>query len=553
MPRIQRLILSVMTISLVVILSGCDVDAIWVSRDGLDFQRDSNPQYFDVANENGNLGTINVSILPDKTWLKVAPALVPCDPPQPSGLVKSKVEVRIDRTKIPDEGTHEGTILLKAPGVKPVRIKVSAIKDDMTPVLKPLNIINPVTSYSRPYLVEFAFSLRDQDDRAVTGEPAQFQIAGYEDDYPVGIPQGLSLRRGAARQLWLEVILDYSIIMREIENAIPEMERAVTEVLLPSLNEDVLVSASGFYRDNLDSTVIVPYTANHAHVADRVLASQTELFGGWASGARVYDALMSAIQRFKEMNLGEQDEKYIVLFCNGRDTSSITLPTTVIDKAKEAGVHIIVIGFGESIEAGDLITLALSANGRFISASALEDLQESFERIVEDLNCQYVVRWASLRRDFIISRPSFSITLGDASASYRANKNFIAQNYAGDPLRGDLVLIQSDTPDNTTVFLRASYVPYDISEMHFRVGSDYNYQVSVVNAANDGLIADWQLTVAEEEGGTQLISVQGNTPMPFASFGAMLRFKFSSMVDTPFTVFEVDNSVYFDGQTFVIR
>ncbi len=554
MPKVQRFVLSVSSVVLVLLLSGCNVDAIWVSRTDLDFQRDNNPQYFDLANENASMGTINVTLSPNKNWIKVAPILAPCKPPDASGLIKSRVEVRIDRSKITEEGKISGTITLKADGIKEVSIKVSAIQDEKTPALAPLNIVNPVTTYNAPYLVEFSFSLRDQTDRAVIGEPAQFGVEGYEDDYPVGLPQGLLLRRGAARQLWLEIILDYSILMQQIENAIPEMERAVTEVLLPSLNEDVLVTASGFYRDNLDSAVIVPYTANHAHVAERIQASQTEVFTGFRSGARVYDALMSSIGRFNTMGLTDQDEKYIVLFCNGRDTSSQILPAIVIEQAKAAGVHIIVVGFGESIDSGDLITVAMSANGRYISASTLGDLQASFERIVEDLNCQYVVRWASLRRDAIVMRPSFKLTLGDASAFFKSDKNFIAQNHADDPLQGKLKLVQSDTPDNTTIFLRADYVPYDISELQFRVTSGHEYQVSVVDASNDGLIADWQLTREAQEEGTQLIKVKGSSPMPFASFGAMLRFRFNDMVDDPFTAFEVDNSLYAgaDGQSFVI-
>lgn len=555
MFNMKRFVLSVLPVLFVLVLSGCKVDAIWVSRTDLDFQRDNNPQYFDLANENASMGTINVTISPDKSWIKVAPILAPCKPPDAGGLVKSRVEVRIDRSKITDEGKISGTITLKADGIKEVTVKVSAIQDEKTPALAPLNIVNPVTTYSNPYLVEFSFSLRDQTDRAVIGEPAQFSVEGFEDNYPVGMPQGLLLRRGAARQLWLELVLDYSILMQQIENAIPEMERAVSEVLLPSLNEDVLVSASGFYRDNLNSQVIVPYTANHAHVAQRIQASQTELFTGFRSGARVYDALMSSIDRFNNLGLTDQDEKYIVLFCNGRDTSSQTLPAIVIEQAKAAGVHIIVVGFGESIDSGDLITVAMSANGRYISASTLGDLQASFERIVEDLNCQYVVCWASLRRDAIIMRPSFKLTLGDASASYKSDKNFIAQNHAADPLQGRLMLVQSDTPDNTTLFLRANYVPYDISELRFRVTSANAYQVTIVNASNDGLIADWQLTRVEEGNGTQLITVKGASPMPFASFGAMLRFRFDAMVDTPFTAFEVDNSLYAegDGQSFIIE
>ncbi len=557
MSCMRRLAFYLIPLLFVGILSGCDVDAIWTSKTGIDinFGTDSNPQAFDIANINASLGTITVSITADKAWIKVAPTVATCKPPEGGRRIQTTIEVNIDRSKITSLGKHEGTITLKAIGVKPVSLKVKALQEELAPVLPPLNIVNPVTTYNNPYLVEFSFSLRDKDDRAVRAEPAQFVVAGYENEYQVGNPQGLLLRRGAARQLWLELVLDYSVLMEEIENAIPEMERAIREVLLPNLNEDVLVSASGFYRATSESSVIVPYTVDKEHVANKIEACRTQLFHGWASGAKVYEALLSSIKRFQEQELSEEDEKYIVLFCNGLDTSSKVSASDVINAAKSAGVHIIVVGFGETMDSADLITLAQNAEGRYISASSLEDLQSSFDRVVEDLDCQYVVRWASLRRDAVAVRPSFTLTLttqeGSASATYATNKKFVARDWEGDSLQGKLVLIQSETPGNTTVFLRANYVPYDISELRFYVGSAHNYVVSVVDAANDGLLGGWTKSQTTEPDGRQLIILKGNTPIPFASFGAMLRFEFTEVVDEPFTAFDVDNSLYSDGQSFV--
>lgn len=536
---------------------GCMVDAIWVSRTEINFERDSNPQFFEVANDNSEVGTITVTVTPNRNWILVAPQSLPCEPPKPTGRVTYRIEVGINRSKLTTIGINEGTITLSAPGIKPVTIKVSAIKDK-TPnegELGPLNIVNPIITYGRPYLVEFAFDLRDENDRAVIGEPAQFQIAGYEDDIPVGRPEGLLLRRGAARQLWIEIILDYSIYMREIENAIPEMERAATEVLLPSLNEDALVAVSAFYRDNLDSRLIVPYTVNRQYVIQQIRAIRSTYLTGWASGAKIYEALIDAINRFDGL-AGEKDDKYIVLFCNGRSTSSIVTADQVISAAKAKNVHIIAVGFGRSIDSGELMTVALSSNGRFIAASELDTLQHAFERIVEDLNCQYVIRWASARQDAKPIIPSFSITFNNASASYVAPRPFKARDHAGNRLQGELVLIQSETPGNTTVFLRANYVPYDISKFRFYVASNDNFKTTLVGPADDGLLGGWQLIVSTEQDGRKRITIDGKgIPIPFASFGAMLRFEFDKQVETPFTAFEIDNSIYNpeDGQYFVFK
>ncbi|MGI6139255.1 MAG: hypothetical protein ACOYI9_09490 [Candidatus Hydrogenedentales bacterium] len=546
----------------VLFLAGCNVDAIWVSRAELNFERDTSPMYFDVANASTELGTIDIHVKPNKNWILVSPDVVPSEAPSGGILVRNKIEVRIDRSLITKEGENEGNITLSAPGVKSVSIRVKVVQDQLVERLDKLNIQTPVVTYSDPYLVELAFSLRDGANRSVTGEPAQFQVYAWEnelravklpeDKLPVGPSHGLLMQRGAARQLWMEVILDYSAYMRNLPNAIDEMENAVTDMLLPELNEDVFVGVSGFYRDNLSSSLLIPFTMNHAYVADKIKKIRAEQFSGWASGSRIYDALAESLARFSALESNATDEKYIVLFCNGIDTSSSKSASSIISTATDLGVRIVIIILGDTMEAADLITVALGTGGRAISAASIEELHYSFQRVVEDLSGQYVIRWASLRRDDKKVTPSITLIYGNAEASWRADKSFRARDIEGDPLRGKVVLMQSDTPDNSTVFLRAAYVPNGIEDLRLHVQSAYPFTTSVVSASNDGLLANWTMDIEDDGEDGQWITLSGSQPLPFASFGAMLRFDFAEAVDDPFTLFEIDESIYFDGQDFIL-
>ena len=88
MSRASRFMTLLALLVFPLVLSGCDVNAIWVSRTELNFERDSNPQFFEIANDNADLGTIDVNISTDKAWIKVAPATMPCNPPGESGRVR---------------------------------------------------------------------------------------------------------------------------------------------------------------------------------------------------------------------------------------------------------------------------------------------------------------------------------------------------------------------------------------------------------------------------------------------------------------------------------
>ncbi|HOM49530.1 MAG TPA: hypothetical protein PK491_13535, partial [Candidatus Hydrogenedentes bacterium] len=48
------------------LFSACSTEAIWVSRDQIDFDRDESPMYFHVANNNAEMGTFTVNITGNK-------------------------------------------------------------------------------------------------------------------------------------------------------------------------------------------------------------------------------------------------------------------------------------------------------------------------------------------------------------------------------------------------------------------------------------------------------------------------------------------------------
>ncbi|NLN94323.1 MAG: hypothetical protein GX130_13595 [Candidatus Hydrogenedens sp.] len=540
-------------LSLAAVFSGCSVDAIWVSRPALDFSLDESPMYFDVANNNADLGTITVNITTSKNWIKVAPQTIPCKPPTETGLQRERIEVRIDRRLIDSKGKHSGEITLRASGVKKVTLKVSVVQGSVSPTLTPLNITNPKVTYEKPSLIEFAFSLRDEDGHAVTEESTNFQVKAFENQEPVDTSAGLSLRSGRSRQLWLSLVLDYSVNMAEIPDAFEEMERVATEVLLPSLNDDALVSVSAFYRETESSREIVPFTVDRAFTTEQIQAIRTHYLTGFRSRAAIYDALDAAIEQFPEDERTEKDDRYIVLFCNGRDFTRVPPMEVVRDKALKKNVQIYVACLGDTMDADKLITLARATNGRFVAADSLDTLEAAFERIVEDLQGQYIVRWASARADTNSVIPSFSLILDGATASYKAPNAFIPSRYLGDRMKGELLLVQSEAPgQNTTVFLRAHYVPWGIDQLQFLVHSDYNYSVALVDFTSDALLAGWNLDVEDAGPGEKYITVTTDRDyIPFAAFGPMLHFVFTAEVDDPFTYFIVEDPGYTDGQEFV--
>jgi len=557
MKRIITLLVLAGLLTPALALHGCLIvqrDAIAVSNPALDFALNELALPFQVWNNNPDVEELTIQVSPSDPWILTGVNSVASAPPGPGGtLDKETITVRIDRSQL-SEGMHEGFIELSAPGITPVQVAV-LVEQGPVQTGDPLNIVNPTFRYSVPFLIDFEFALEDEDGNAVVAEPVQFEVIAREGARDVPPGAGLELRRGAAQQLVVELVLDYSLSIQQSEGAIEAMETAIKEMFLPALNADALVGITEFHREDDPAMRVADFTVDRDFLRQRVDAIQEEFVQGFPALSRMFDALNVGISRFDE---GDPDleERVVILFSDGIDTSSVLTANEVVDNAQARGVRIFTVGIGDEVEELTLLNLSTSTGGAFFSTASVDDLDAAFQRIIDNLGAEYVLRWASPRRRDEAFFPSFNISIMGATAEFTAPEPFRPPEYAGDVTRGSLRLVPSDTEAETTVFLRADYVPRNIDRLSFLVETTEPFTVDRVSAVDDGLLAGWDLERMDTPEGVWIDVTSPGAPIPFATFGALLRFEFDTVVEEPtdlFTAFTVDNSIYITGQHFVVE
>jgi len=542
--------------------TGCPpdpVEAIAFSNTTLDFERSELPRFLEVWNNNPGVARLSLAVTPSNSWIVVNVRTVTSNAPaQTTGpFNKQTVRVAIDRSRL-SAGQHTGSIIFSAPGIITRAVQVT-VTQDTTGNLGELNVVSPVTTYSSPYLIDFSFSLHDNEGHGVVRAPDLFAVLAREGAQVIPNETDVYLQRGAARQLKVALVLDYTQSMQESGGAIAAMEDAAKDILLPALNDDALVSVTEFHRDDAEAEIVTPFTVDRAYTRERIDAIQEEFVRGFYSASRMLDAVLDAAGTF-ESGREDEESRYILLFTDGDDTSSTADTNAVVNLAKARGIRIYAIDFGTDAVSTDLDELTERTDGTLFTAETVADLDDSFMQIVQDLDGQYTLRWASVARSSTPFLPGFTLILGDESTSYTAQNNFVPTQYAGNgPLEGKLRFVSSDSENATTVFLRADYVPRLISRFRIYLASATGFTVEAVDASSDGLLGGWTLTsTADPEGNGITLDFQSpDGPMPFGAFGPMLRISFDALLpeDEPlFSQVYVDNTLYEGGggQSFVV-
>ncbi len=542
-------------------LSGCfvPVNAIDLSPTELNIDRLELPVYLQVWNRNTTVDLLEIEVVPSRSWIITDPILVTSTAPEEADgpFDRRTIEIRIDRTNL-RQGTHNASIAFRSNGVETRYVDVRVIQDE-TGGAAALQIVNPETSFTEPYLLDFSFSLRDARNNAVVAEPGQFSLTARENLTAAGEETGVHLKRGAAQQLKVELVLDYTQSMQEEPGAIAAMESAAKDTFLGALNEDALVGLFEFHADHLEAGRVAARTVDRTFLRNRIDAIQTEFVGGFYSASRAWDAMLDAVETFGTSN-ARKEARYVVLLSDGDDTSSTVDMEDVLDEALDRNVRIYAIGFGEEVNALELDYLAEQSGGAFFPADSVDELDDTFQEIVDDLSGQYTLRWATLRRSSEDRfDPSFAITLNGESAAYSPNREYDPTDYAGDVLQGELRLVTSNTEDTATVFLRAVYMPRFIREMSLFIGSLNHFTVALVGAGDDGLISNWDIVTEDDavNGGVWIdVTSPDGDPIPFATFGPLLRLDFGVPEETGTALINriyVDDTIYPSGQYFAVE
>ncbi|MBK9137390.1 MAG: SUMF1/EgtB/PvdO family nonheme iron enzyme [Verrucomicrobia bacterium] len=423
--------------------------------------------------------------------------------------------------------------------------------------------------YDQPYLLDFNFALRDQNDKALILDPSQITVVCREDGTPISASEtGFRLLAAANKQLKCFLVLDYTLSMADpaangdsdgdgLSDALETME-AAAKTLIGTLNPDAQVGLYEFHREDAahppqkvsDLTVDKAALTNHI---DRIWTDYVQWF---PAATRVWDAVYAAIQEYPTSRVVDE-QRVVVFLSDGRDESSTRRPNDVISAAQDRGVKVYPIGFGDELTPAPLQNIAGSTGGRYYPALTIPQLAERFQQLTDDLRGNYVLRWATLKRTGSFT-PSFSLTYQGLTATH-SGQRYYPGSYAGDVLQGRLVFDAALDEGEATVGLRAYYIPRFITRLRFQYASDKPLTVQRVPLAEGGIVPDtWLFEHNATEHWIELRSPNPQnifTALPYATQGRLLRFVLTGVADltTCFSNFSVDNTLYTaGGQTFVI-
>jgi len=579
MSRFSRFGLVAATAASSLFLVGCPPkDVIELSNSSYDFELNDTPWTFQVSNADARqVPELEFEVETNRSWLVCSPRQGTSTGPQD----KKTITVTVNREGL-SAGPHRGKITVSGTSLFPYYIPKTidiGVTSEGGSEAGGWSLHNLNAIYTAPYLVEFSFSLRDGQGHAINAEPAQFQMKCMEDGIRISSETGSHLAKGANKQLLVYLVLDYTLSMADtringdadhdgISDAIEAMESAAKNVFLDSLSADAQVGIYEFHREDRDPQKVAGFSADKAYLKQRIDAIWAE-YASYPAASRCWDALYAATEEFGAQDDLRDEQRAIIFLSDGRDESSGKTYNEVIEHANDRQIDVYCIGFGAELDLTALQVITSQTGGEYYSAQTVSQLATRFTQIVEDLGGQYILRWATLKRSKETFLPSFALTYSTRTETHTvrhtASKRYRPTDYAGDPLLGTLRLVPSTSGTNTTLFLRAIYVPRYITQLVLHVKSPYAFDdPTLVEAADGGLCAaGWDL-ISEDDvlSGGKVISLQTGNPadiftaIPYAAFGPILRFEFDGVIEDLATLFDelaIDNDIYSGGQSFTLE
>jgi len=458
-----------------------------------------------------------------------------------------------------------------------------------------LSIVSLHTNYSKPFLLDFQFGLRDNNDPAegnpLVVDPSLLSVAAYEDTNQVDPSEtAFILRRVVPGSLKVEVnlVLDFSESISSITLNGDSYGDGISDAVHAEIN-----SAELFVTQQPASTLIGVYEFHRGDLGPRKvigLTNQTAAFnaiaGIWTnyinfdtSSTRCWDALLAAVKGLGQPNSSQLHS--VILVTDGNDNSSTNTLLNAVGTTTNDQVQVYCLGFGQDINTNALQEIASSSGGAFYTGQTAADLTGEFAQIGKAFSGLYHLRWVTPKQcgdpPFM---PSFSITYQGFTAlsptnpvvasNYTVVSNYVdttttppTTNYytnsgsvnvtnflyfspynpcsnAGNVNLG-LLDLQPNSALPSGVSLYANYLPEYIRQfnLHYRL----NWPGTVVPATNAGdLLSGWSAVPTDDgSNGTWLLlsspdpySPQGVqiTSLPWGDWGDLVDFNFRDQVTT---------------------
>jgi hypothetical protein len=470
-----------------------------------------------------------------------------------------------------------------------------------------LTIADVANTWSKPYLLDFSFSLRDGADpatnSAVVRPPSQLQVVCMENGVPVPSETAVVVASGEKKQLRSVLVLDYTYSMYVVPGAIDAMQSAA-ELLIDEEPVHALFGIYEFNADYMDPQMVkVSPSATNVFTADKAALSaaidgiQTNYVQDNYAGTRCWDAMYAALNQFGPTNRDEQ--RYLVVMTDGNDDSSLLNTNTdpvgvLIALAQTNQVRIFCVAFGNDVNTNALQQLTSQTAGHYYLAATTADLALQFQKIVKDIDGQYLLRWATLSRAPRPFQPSFLVTLDGFTASFNTeilttnittvdtnsppmwtntttltnvSLPFNPTNWAGDVRVGSMRLVADADVGPQTIRLRATYVPRYVREIRLNYRPNFPCTASLESTGPTDILYGWTMTETNDATGLRTLTLKSPKPdilltsIEYGAFGDLVSFNFeypeSITAAQAFSLFTVDNSIYTNmppsGQSFTME
>jgi len=456
-----------------------------------------------------------------------------------------------------------------------------------------LSIVSVHTNYSKPYLLDIEFGLRDNANPAagdpLVVDPSLLSVMAFEDTNQVDSSEtALILKRVLPGALTVDVnlVLDFSESISSItlngntygdgiSDAV-HAELSSAELFVTQQPASTQIGVYEFHRKDLAPNKVVGLT-NQTAAFNALAGIWTNYINYDTSTSRAWDALAAAIGALGKPNSSQLHS--VIFVSDGNDNSSLATLQSCITSATNAGVQVYCLGFGDDINTNALQQLASTSGGALYTGDTAPALAGDFAQIGKAFSGLYRLRWVTPRQSGDPTfMPSFSVTYDGFTADSPTNPvtvsnytlvtttvdntmtppatnystNMLSTNvtnflyfspynpatYAGNVNIGSLDLqLNSDLPVGVSLY--ANYLPEYIRQfnLHFRL----NWPGTVLPATNvSQLLAGWTAVPTDDgSNGTWVLlsspdpySPQGVqlTSLPWGSWGSLLDINFRDQV-----------------------
>jgi hypothetical protein len=439
--------------------------------------------------------------------------------------------------------------------------------------LNGLSISDVTYHYSSPYLLDFEFTLRDNNDAAVghaVEVPVNLITMTCKEDATAISPTETAyiVARGDRKQLRSILVLDYTASMQfgvpdtngnGISDAIENME-AAAKGFINQQSPEAVFGLWEFHADFIAPQKVSGFTSDKAALGKAIDGILPTYVKGMYAGTRAWDAVLAAINEFGPPTRDEL--RTVVFMSDGFDDSSVNGgPTQVISAALAKGVKLYCVAFG-SPNTSTLQQITSQTKGRYYYATSAANLTTQFQQVNKDLGGQYLLRWATMKRSATAFSPSFQVTLGGYTATFTGGVPlYVPTSYAGNVLIGSLRMVADADLRPQTVMLRAAYVPRYIHKLRVHYRANYPCTAELRSNGTGEFLAGWSLTETSDGSGGKWLELTSPKPdnlttsIPYGSMGNLIAFKFTGLPagQQAFSLIDVDNSFYTEGQSFTLE